>query len=187
VIETGRVADPSRNTEPDGSDRPPSLLDDEDDRDELRRRYYGLMQELRVLLPGVQILVAFLLTAPFAARFTALDSTGRGLYAVALGAGVVSVISLATPTVIHRVGDRQARSSRLLWSVRLFRFGLGCFGVSLVAAVTVVARLVFSPDVSVAVMIVAAAVLILAWVLIPRLVDRPTHPSAQADVREGRH
>ena len=121
------------------SDRPAALLDDERDRDELRRRYYGLMQELRVLLPGVQILVAVLLTAPFAARFTALDATGRGLYAIALGAGSLSVISFATPTVIHRVGDRRARSSRLRWSVRSFRIGLACFGVSLVSALTVVA------------------------------------------------
>ena len=33
-------------------DRPPGELDDQDDRQELRRRYYGLLQELRVLLPG---------------------------------------------------------------------------------------------------------------------------------------
>ncbi len=54
-------------------DRPTGELDDEQDRDELRRRYYGLLQELRVLLPGVQILVAFLLTAPFASGFAQLD------------------------------------------------------------------------------------------------------------------
>ena len=44
-------------------------LDDELDRDELRQRYYGLLQEVRVLLPGVQILVAFLLTIPFDCAF----------------------------------------------------------------------------------------------------------------------
>src|ERR1700712_5224635 len=111
------------------SDRPVSRLDDEADRDELRRRYYGLMQELRVLLPGVQILVAFLLTAPFAARFTRLDGPGKALYAVALGAGAMSVILFATPTVIHRVGQRRSRSARLRASVVLFRLGLTFFGV----------------------------------------------------------
>ena len=48
-------------------------LDDDRDRDELRSRYGMLLQELRVLLPGVQLLVAFLLTAPFAQGFERVD------------------------------------------------------------------------------------------------------------------
>ncbi len=60
-------------------DAPVAELDDEADRDELRRRYYGLMQELRVLLPGVQILVAFLLTVPFATRFGNVGRVREGL------------------------------------------------------------------------------------------------------------
>jgi hypothetical protein len=42
----------------DVSEVPPSELDDERDREELRNRYYGLLEELRVLLPGVQLLQA---------------------------------------------------------------------------------------------------------------------------------
>jgi Family of unknown function (DUF6328) len=52
-----------------GSDEDTEDLDDVADREELRQRYYGLLQELRVVLPGVQVLLAFLLTAPFAQRF----------------------------------------------------------------------------------------------------------------------
>jgi hypothetical protein len=177
MIET-RPDHRSADDEPEAAetDRPAGLLDDFADRDELRRRYYGLMQELRVLLPGVQILVAFLLTAPFAARFTALDQTGRILYGVALGAGVLSVVAFATPTVIHRIGERQARSSRLRWSLKLFRVGLATFGISLVAALSVVTRLVFSETASIVVAALAIVVVITAWVAVPRLVDRPTHP-----------
>src|SRR6476469_6771134 len=75
------------------ADRPAAQLDDEADRDELRERYYGLLQELRVLLPGVQILVAFLLTAPFANRFSKLDPMGRRLYGVALMTGLVAIVA----------------------------------------------------------------------------------------------
>src|SRR3954452_24783565 len=90
-------------------DRSAAELDDEADREELRRRYYGLLQELRVLLPGVQILVAFLLTAPFAARFAELDQLEKGLYGVALAAGILAIIVFAAPIAMHRVGDRQSR------------------------------------------------------------------------------
>ena len=48
------------------------------DREELRTRYQMLLQELRVVLPGVQVLMAFLQTAPFAQRFGDLDDLGRG-------------------------------------------------------------------------------------------------------------
>src|SRR3954449_11271769 len=90
-------------------DRSLDELDDERDRDELRRRYYGLLQELRVLLPGVQILVAFLLTAPFAAAFKNLDEVGQYLYGISLGAGMLAVIFFVAPTVFHRVGPRRSR------------------------------------------------------------------------------
>jgi hypothetical protein len=151
----------------DRADVAASQLDDTEDRDELRRRYYGLMQELRVLLPGVQILVAFLLTAPFASRFPDLDETGRVLYGVALCAGTASIVAFATPTVIHRVGDRRARSARLAWSVQLGRFGLACFGLALGAARMVVARFVFSPTTSVVIGAAVVVTILVAWVAMP--------------------
>ena len=72
---------------------PASQLDDDADREELRQRYYGLLQELRVLLPGVQVLAAFLLTAPFAQRFGDLDRTSEIVYGVSLVSAVASVIA----------------------------------------------------------------------------------------------
>ena len=93
-------------------------LDDVVDRDELRRRYYGLMQELRVLLPGVQILVAFLLTVPFATRFGNVGRFEKACFGVALGGGAIAIMLFVTPTAIHRLGERRARSRRLLWSIR---------------------------------------------------------------------
>ena len=100
-------------------DRPLSDLDDDVDRVELRNRYYGLLQELRVILPGVQVLLGFLLTVPFAQRFSELDRTERIAYGVALFATFLSVICLLTPAVFHRVGERTARSARLRWGIRL--------------------------------------------------------------------
>ena len=148
-------------------DLPAALLDDVRDRDELRRRYYGLMQELRVLLPGVQILVAFLLTAPFAQRFTELDSTGRTMFAVALGAGCSAVILFVTPTALHRVGRRTARSSRLRWSINLMRTGLLAFAIALTSSLMVVARMVYTDTTSIVVGCVAAVGFAIAWLVFP--------------------
>ncbi len=105
-------------------DRPPEELDDEADRPELRRRYYGLLQELRVLLPGVQVLVAFLLTAPFASGFDGLDALEKRAYCVALLSGMLAIVFFVAPTAFHRLGRRQSRAKRLVWSIRMMRAGL---------------------------------------------------------------
>jgi hypothetical protein len=155
--------------QPPESDRPAEELDDVVDRDEIRRRYYGLMQELRVLLPGVQILVAFLLTAPFNSRFRDLDLVGRSLYGVAMGSGTLAIVVFVAPTAIHRVGHRRYRSARLVWSIRLMRIGLAFFGLSLSSALAVVTRLVFGKPESVVVGAVSLFVVVVVWVVIPQL------------------
>ena len=118
-------------------------LDDELDRVELRQRYYGLLQELRVVLPGVQVLMAFLLTAPFASRFAELDARGRDAYLVALVSSLGSIVCLLAPTVFHRVGERRARAARLVWAIRLQVLGIVLLATALLSASWCVVRLVF--------------------------------------------
>lgn len=159
-------------------DRPPSELDDQEDRQELRRRYYGLLQELRVLLPGVQVLVAFLLTAPFAERFEDLDGLETDVYAVALVSGVLSVICFVAPTAFHRVGWRQSRSRRLQWSIRMLRIGLVFMAIAFEAALFVVLGVLFDRAVSVAVTASVGIVGLLAWVVLP---ITGLHPKPERD------
>jgi len=142
-------------------------LDDERDRDELRDRYYGLLQELRVLLPGVQILVAFLLTVPFAQRFDTLDQLGRDLYGLALVSGILAVVAFATPTVLHRMGRRQARSERLQWAIRATRIGLALFAGTLLIALALVSRAVFGDTTAIIATAVVGGAIIMAWLVLP--------------------
>lgn len=95
------------------SDDDSDELDDVTDREELRQRHYGLLQELRVVLPGVQVLLAFLLTVPFAQGFEQLDDLGRRAFGLALTSSMFSVVCLLGPTFLHRLGERTARSARL--------------------------------------------------------------------------
>lgn len=155
-------------------DRPPEELDDERDREELRRRYYGLLQELRVLLPGVQVLVAFLLTAPFAQRFSELDTLETRAYAVALMSGVLAVVSFVAPTAFHRVGWRRSRSKRLQWSIRMLRIGLVFMALAFEAALFVVLGLLFSRAAAVFGVAVIGVLGTLAWVVLPQTGRRST-------------
>jgi hypothetical protein len=148
-------------------DRAARDLDDDRDREELRQRYYGLLQELRVLLPGVQVLVAFLLTAPFAARFSELDSVGRAAYGVSLMAGLIAVVAFVTPTALHRMGRRTSRSDRLLWAIRIARVGLAFMAVSLLSALFVVARLIYGTPTAAAGVGVVGSLVVVAWVVLP--------------------
>ncbi len=153
-------------------------LDDIADRGELRKRYEMLLQELRVVLPGVQVLMAFLLTAPFAQRFTDLDDTGRRAYLVALSSALGSTICLLSPTVFHRVAERTARNARLVWGIRLAVVGYVLLAVALTAALWCIVRLVFGTTEANILAAAAVAVFCLVWIALPVSVGRPTR---QAD------
>jgi len=148
-------------------DRSSGDLDDHADREELRRRYYGLMQELRILLPGAQVLVAFLLTAPFANRFGELDRLGTTLYLVALLSGVSAVVFFVTPTAVHRFGRRQARHRRLADAVVVTRAGIVLLGLSLLSAESVIVRMVAGGAAAVGLTGATAVLLAVLWVLVP--------------------
>jgi hypothetical protein len=160
--------------------RDPSLdrLDDREDAEELRERYYGLIQELRTMLPGAQVLVAFLLTVPFSNRFEDLDELGHFTYAASLAAGVLSIVAFTTPTALHRVGPRRSRSERLLWGIRMARVGLAMLAVSLIAAVTTVARFALSDLVGSIVVVLTAASLATFWLILPATALRRGVPRA---------
>lgn len=142
-------------------------LDDEEDREELRQRYYGLMQELRVVLPGVVVLVGFLLTVPFAPRFGELEPTETDVYGVALMASMLSVVAFVTPTAFHRIGDRRARGERLSMAIVMSRIGLGLLAVALTASMYVVGSFVFSNTVGLAMCLVTAASMLFLWFATP--------------------
>jgi hypothetical protein len=142
-------------------------LDDVADRAELRNRYDLLLQEVRVALPGVQILLAFLLTVPFSQRFDDLDTWGLRAYGVALTCSMLAVICLLTPAVLHRLGERTARSARLKWSIRLEVLGLTFVAIALMAALWGVARHVYSNELAWWIALPTAALVVACWVVLP--------------------
>jgi MFS family permease len=160
------------------SEKEPSQLDDVDDRKELRGRYDMLLQEVRVVLPGVQVLSAFLLTAPFSQRFAELDTWGRRAFGVALASSMLSVILLLGPTLLHHLGERTARSARLSVSIVLLLLGIASLAVALMSALWGVSRFVFGTATAWAVTLPVVATVVLVWLVLPRLL-RPNNVPAR--------
>ncbi len=137
------------------------------DTDEQRERYRELLEELRTVLPGVQVLFAFLLTAPFSDRFERLDNLGRDVYAVALVSAAVSAVLFLTPTSYHRVAPRTDRRNRLRIAIRSTVAGMAALVIAMIAALFVVTRFVYGTSEGAA---VAAVVLVGAatlWYFLP--------------------
>lgn len=118
-----------------------SAKDHEPDRDETPeeradRNLVELLQELRVLQTGIQIIFAFLLGVAFTPRFTQLTSMQEDVYIAALLASVASVAVLATPVALHRAWFRHRQKERIVsLSTTFARIGLLLLSLALDCAV----------------------------------------------------
>ena len=144
-------------------------LDDESDRTEIRNRYYGLLQELRVVVTGVQVLLAFLLTVPFAQGFSRLDEAQRAWFGGALVSATLSVIAFVTPTAMHRFGKRTARGDRLAFSIVATRLGLFFLALAVLFSFAVVVDYLYRGITPVVLVTLVAVALVLAWLVVPLL------------------
>lgn len=82
-----------------------------DERDVVRRQLEELLSELRVALPGVQVLLRSFLTLPFTSRFSETTATNQTTYFVAFVSAAISSVLLIAPSAMHRIqhgdgGDR---------------------------------------------------------------------------------
>lgn len=73
-----------------------------------------LLNELRVLLPGVQVTFSFLLILPFSQRFPLLTGTQRAVYLIAYVSAALASVCLTAPSVYHRVRWREAAKEVVL-------------------------------------------------------------------------
>jgi uncharacterized protein DUF6328 len=108
------------------------------------RQMAELLQELRVALPGVQILFAFLLTVPFAQGFTRVTDFQRDLYFATLIATAISTGCFIAPTATHRLRFHQSERAYIIESSnRLLIAGLVFLMLAIVGAVTLITDYLF--------------------------------------------
>jgi hypothetical protein len=107
------------------------------------RNFAELLQELRVIQTGVQILFAFLLTLAFTPRFPSLDAVQRGTYVCTLLLAVLSAVVFTAPAAVHRGLFRRGVKRRIVdVSARLACAGLLVLALSLSGAVMLVTDVV---------------------------------------------
>jgi len=147
---------------------------DESEKERLDRNLGELLQELRVALPGVQVLFAFLLVVPFNQRFADITSFQRTVYFITLLLATAASACLIAPTAHHRIEFRRQDKKRIVFgATKLAVIGLALLAAAMTGAVLLITDFLYQ---STTVAIVAGSVAVLFSVLwfawpVKRLLD----------------
>jgi hypothetical protein len=134
----------------------------------VNRELIELLNELRVALPGVQFLLAFLLIVPFQQTIDRTTDFQRDVYYVALVASAVASVMLIAPAAQHRVLFRQHDKDALLRRSNRSAFvGLLALAVAMTAAVLLVLDVLFNRTLAWTTAGFIAALLLWWWVAVP--------------------
>ena len=141
---------------------------DETRQERLNRELIELLNEVRVALPGVQVLFAFLLAVPFQQRFVETTSFQRDAYFVALALSLLATALLIAPTSLHRLNFRaRDKEAIVLISNRLAIAGTGVLALAMTAVMVLIADVIFSTAMAIATGVGSAVVFVLLWLALP--------------------
>jgi len=143
---------------------------EETKKERLNRELMELLQELRVVIPGVQVLLAFLLTAPFQQRFAELPGSMRNAFFASIACATLSTAFLIAPSAHHRLRWRAGEKDRL---VRLGNSmaiaGTVFLAAAIVLALYVITDVLFTTDLAVWTAVASLVVFAGLWYLVPML------------------
>jgi hypothetical protein len=143
---------------------------DETEYERLDRNLGELLQELRVALPGVQVLFAFLLTIPFNQRFALLTTAQERIYLGTLMATTISATLLIAPSAYHRINFHKQQKGRLVYLAnRLAIIGLGFLALAMTGVVLLITDFLFATPVTVICTAFAALMFATFWYGLPLL------------------
>lgn len=148
------------------NDRPSGR--DESEEERLDRNLGELLQELRVALPGVQVLFAFLLAVPFQQNFEKVSEFEKKIYFATLLLTAVSAVLLIAPTAYHRLTFRYQQKHRLVFvSNRLSIAGLAVLALAMTCAILLITHLLFGTVETIIVTVAILALFIVFWAVLP--------------------
>jgi hypothetical protein len=140
----------------------------EDPQERTARELIELLQELRIVIPGVQILFAFLLTVPFSQGFTKLTTVQQYVFFATLLCTAAATALLIAPSAHHRLLFRRGvREQRLQMGNTLAILGLVFLVPAMVGVVYVITDLIFGLTTALIVTIVMALAFLLLWFILP--------------------
>jgi hypothetical protein len=143
-------------------------VSDESEKDRINRELIELLNELRVALPGVQVLFAFLLILPFQQRFADTSVEDKAIYTVALLLSALAAALLIAPSAYHRLNFRRDVKEGMLFDAnKLIIAGLFCTAIGVACSVYLVVDVVYGG--SAAVLATAAVLVVYAalWIALP--------------------
>jgi hypothetical protein len=159
--ETGEASAAASNA------RPESVAERDD------RNLAELIQELRVVSLGVQVLFGFLLSLPFTVRFVSLNGGQRDLYLASLVLSAVATVLLLGPVAYHRLVFRQGMKEPLVRYANLMAvLGLAAVGAAVLTAVLLVTSYVAGALPAGLITALVAVMLVALWFALP-LTRRP--------------
>lgn len=129
----------------DDEPRHPDSGRDETEEERLDRNLGELLQELRVALPGVQVLFAFLLAVPFQKGFEEVTSFQKDVYFATLILTAISATMLISPSAYHRITFRYQQKRRLVYYANRFAIvGLAFLALAMTGAMLLITDVLFS-------------------------------------------
>lgn len=151
-----------------GNDHPDEYRRDEAKAHQLDRNWAELVQELRVIGTGVQILFAFLLSIAFQARFSQTTDFQKDIYLATLVLSALAAAIFIAPVALHRFLFRFGVKDEIVDITNLLAvLGLAVLSIDMVAAVLLITDWVGGSGAAWACTSVVAAIFIAAWFALP--------------------
>lgn len=145
-----------------------AVRDRESERERIDRNWSELLQEVRVIQTGTQILTGFLLALVFQPRFVELDSYQVSTYLALVAFAVVTTILALTPVSLHRaLFRRQAKDEIVRIANRVVKVTLTSVAVTLIGTVLFIVDVVVGRPQGWIAGAITLTGLVLAWVAIP--------------------
>jgi uncharacterized membrane protein len=141
---------------------------DETEAERLDRNLGELLQELRVALPGVQVLFAFLLAVPFQQGFEKITGFQKGAYFGTLVCTAIAAVMLISPSAYHRLTFRYQQKRQLVFYANRFAIvGLVLLALAMAGAIMLITAVLVGPVATVITSVLALAMFALFWAGLP--------------------
>jgi hypothetical protein len=143
-------------------------MQDDADRDVGDHDLSDLLQELRILLQGAQVLTAFLIVLPFSEGFGRLDQIEKWVYLVTFMSSITGLVFISAPAAQHRLQRPLLDRERFKYfATRMIVIGMAAFSIALILATQLVSNEVVGYGPSLVVALLVASLIGVVWWLIP--------------------
>lgn len=151
---------------------------------QLARNLGELLQEIRVVQAGVQILFGFLFSITFTEVYRHASGFQRGVHLVAIAFAVLAVAQLTAPAAWHRILFRRGQRHEIIRVANVLAIsGLGCLGAAMSATLLLLMDVVTGQTIAVIVCALVAIGFGALWFVLPLHIQRVGNANRSADTR----